>query len=458
MPSAPSAYTRGSIGRVMLTTALSMIPGTLAISGYNIVDTYFVSRLGTRPLAAMGFTFPVVMMVGCVYHGLGGGVMTPVAQLLGGGRREQAARMVTGGILLFTLIGLIISVAGILLIDPVFHRLGAHDDLMPMIREYMVIWYLGSLSVALGGAGTHLLVSAGIPKLGGAMMMFGLVLNAILDPLFIFGMFGLPRWGIAGAAIATVAAQLVALALVAAILHFKLRLISPISALFPYPRLLQAWRTIFRYGIPAILGMILNPAGMAVVTRAVAATGGEAAVAATSAAGRMEAVAFIFPMSLGMSLLPIIGQNFGAKRFDRIDTCRRVSMLFAFAFLVVMSVIYFCFAPAAAELFSHDPEVIRLMVRYLRVIAWGFAFIEIHRYSTFFFIGVGKAKSGAALNIMRVVGFMVPFTLVALYFDSLDGVFAARLAADVLAGCVGCVLAKGITSRMMRDGGIALRG
>ena len=109
-------YTRGSIAKVMLSTALSMVPGTLAISGYNVVDTYFVGRLGTRPLAAMGFTFPVVMIVGCIYHGLGGGVMTPVAQLLGAGRRDQAARMVTSGILLFTLIGLSLSIAGIALI------------------------------------------------------------------------------------------------------------------------------------------------------------------------------------------------------------------------------------------------------------------------------------------------------------------------------------------------------
>ncbi|MBQ6352453.1 MAG: MATE family efflux transporter [Lentisphaeria bacterium] len=448
-----STYLRGSIARVMLTTALSMVPGTLAISGYNLVDTYFVSRLGTDPLAAMGFTFPVVMIVGCIYHGLGGGVMTPVAQLLGAGRREQAARMVTSGIVLFTLLGAAISAAGIVFIDPVFRQLGAKADLMPMIREYMVIWFLGSLSVALGGAGTHLLVSAGSPRLGGAMMMFGLVLNAVLDPLFIFGWGPFPGRGIAGAAVATIIAQFVALALVTLILHFKLRLIAPLSGLFPYPRVLNAWRTIFRYGIPAILGMILNPAGMAVVTRAVEATGGKAGVAAASAAGRLEAVAFIFPMSLGMSLLPIIGQNFGAKQYDRIDTCRKLSMRFAFGFLAVMSVVYYFFAPEFAAIFSRDPAVLSIMVKCLRITAWGFAFIEIHRYSSFYFTGVGRAKSGAALNILRVVGLMVPLTLVAaLGFRSLDGVFCARLAADVLAGAIGSVLAARLTGRLMRAG------
>ena len=483
-----STYTRGSIAKVMFTTALSMVPGTLAISGYNIVDSYFVGKLGTPPQAAMGFTFPVVMIVGCIYHGLGGGVMTPVAQLLGGGRRDQAARMVTSGIVLFTLIGLTISLAGIALIDPVFHRLGAGDNLMPMIKKYMVIWYLGSLTVALGGAGTHLLVSAGKPRIGGAMMMAGLVLNAILDPFFIFGWGGassricafladwgitvpeaagfaaeaydflcrlLPPRGIAGAAIATVIAQAAALVLVTWILHFKLHLIAPLSALFPYPRVLHAWQTIFRYGIPAILGMVLNPAGMAVITRAVKATGNDAAVAAVSVAGKLEAVAFVFPMSLGMSLLPIIGQNFGAKRFDRIDLCRRISMRFAFVYLLFMSVVYYCCAPYAARMFSRDPKVVSLMVHYLRVITWGFAFIEIHRYSTFYFTGIGRAKSGAALNIMRVVGFMVPLTVISWLLGSLEGVFFARLAADVLAGSIGCLLARRLTRRMMAKNPVA---
>lgn len=454
-PASRPTYTRGSIFKVMLTTAVSMIPGTLAISGYNIVDTYFVGRLGTDQLAAMGFTFPVVMIVGCIYHGLGGGVMTPVAQLLGAGRRDQAARMVTSGIVLFSVIGIAMSLAGIALIDPVFRRLGAKPELMPMIREYMTIWFLGSLSVALSGAGSHLLVSAGSPRIGGVMMMFGLVLNAVLDPLFIFGWKFVPARGIAGAAVATVIAQVASLALVTMILHFKLHLIARLSALAPYPRVFNAWKTIFRYGIPAILGMVLNPAGMAVVTYAVAETGGKAAVAAVSAAGRLEAAAFVIPMSLGMSLLPIIGQNFGAKRYDRIDLCRRLSMRFAFLYLLAMSVVYYSCAPLAAHIFSEDPEVMRLMVRYLRIITWGFAFIEIHRYGTFFFTGTGRAKSGAALNIMRVVGLMVPFTLGALFFDSLDGVFSARLAADLLAGTIGCVLSMRLTKRLMRESRLA---
>ncbi len=449
MPPPAAGYTRGPIGRVMVSTAFSMLAGTLAISGYNIVDTYFVARLGKLPLAAMGFTFPVVMLVGCVYNGLGGGVMTPVAQLLGGGRREQAARMVTSGALLITLTGVLMGVAGCLSLDFIFIRLGATPEVLPMVRSYMVIWYLGSLTGALAMSGNHLLVAAGAPKTAGLMMMGGMVLNAVLDPFFIFGWWFFPELGIAGAALATVVSQLISLLALAAILHWRLRLIAPFSAI-PYPRLFRAWRVIARYGIPAMLGMVLNPVGMAVVTKAVAVTGGDTAVAATAAAGRLEAVAFIFPMSLGMSLLPMVGQNYGARAYDRIDRCRRFSMRFAGGFLLLMSVVYYVLAEPLSRVFSSDPEVVATMVRYVRITTWGFAFIEIHRYSTFFFTGSGHPTAAAALNVLRIIGFMVPLTLLALWQDSLDGVFYARLAADMAAGIIGCTLAKLLTRHLLR--------
>ena len=121
-----NAYTEGPIGSVMVKTALSMLPGTLAISGYNIVDTYFVSKLGTTPMAAMGFTFPIVMLVGCLYRGLDNGIMTPTAQLLGGRKLPRAARMVSSGAIMLILVSIAVGIIGSLTIDPVFRILLKH--------------------------------------------------------------------------------------------------------------------------------------------------------------------------------------------------------------------------------------------------------------------------------------------------------------------------------------------
>ena len=441
-------YTEGPVGRLMIASAFPMLAGTLSISGYNIVDTYFVGQLGRIPLAAMGYTFPVVMFIGCIYHGLGGGATTPVAQYLGAERRADAARIVSSATLLVLLAGLLIGVGGILSIDLLFPRLGATPQVMPDIRRYMTIWYLGSTVNALSMIGNHLLISGGTPRLAGTMMLAGMGLNALLDPLFISGFGFIPPLGVAGAALATVVAQGIALAALFVILHFKLHLIaSPWS--LTRSRLLAAWRVIARYGIPATLGMVLNPIGMAVVTFAVSRTGGDLAVAATNAAGRLEGVAFIFPMSLGMTLLPMIAQNFGAKRPDRINECRRFAMRFAAIFLAVMSIVYFTFAREFAALFVKDPEVAEMMARYLRIIVWGFAAIEIHRYSTFFFTGTGHPFAAAVLNLARVVVFMVPLTLAAMAVGTLNGIFAARLIADLASGTIGCVLAARLTHRLV---------
>ena len=94
-----AAYTTGPIGKTMLMTAFSMLAGTLAMSGYNIADTYFVGQLGKIPLAAMGFTFPVIMLIGCVFRGLGVGVMTNAAQALGSGNNAKAGKLITSGLL-----------------------------------------------------------------------------------------------------------------------------------------------------------------------------------------------------------------------------------------------------------------------------------------------------------------------------------------------------------------------
>ncbi len=197
------------------------------------------------------------------------------------------------------------------------------------------------------------------------LMLFGLGLNVLLDPLFIFGWCGFPVMGIAGAALATVISQAVCGIVALRLLYSRHRLIA--SPRIPRDTLGKAWKTIIRFAVPATLGMLLMPIGSAVITRIVASFG-DAAVAATAAASRLEVVAFIFPMALGIALMPMVAQNYGARRFDRINQCRRFAMRFAGGFLLTMAVIYFFAAPYVVGWFSKDPEVQRIMILYLRIV------------------------------------------------------------------------------------------
>ena len=441
-------YTSGPIGSTMIRAAFSMVAGTLAVCGYNLADTYFVSILGKQPLAAMGYTFPVIMLVGCLYHGLSSGLMTPVAQLLGSSRKKTAARQVSAGIMFILLISIVIAIIGCYSIDYVFIKFGATTDILPLIRDYMIIWYIGSFTGALAGTANSLLIASGAAKSAGFLMMGGMLTNVALDALLVFGFGPIPALGIAGASLATILSQACSATVGLLLLHKKEQMIG--SFKIPFTIIIKCWKTTMRYAIPAMLGMLLMPIGSAVVTKAVAACGGDNAVAAAAAAGRVEMAAFVFPMSLGITLMPMIAQNYGAKLFDRIRNCHKFSMNFAFIFLMVMAVIYFIAAPWIASWFSNDKEIKELIVIYLRIVPWGFAGIEVHRYGTFFYTATGHPNTAAILNGIRVLGFLVPFTLLAAYFNSVIGIFFARFVADFLAGILAFVLSRQLVKKLYK--------
>ena len=438
-----SNYTRGSIGGTMLKTAFAMLAGTLAMSGYNIVDTYFVGNLGKIPMAAMGFTMPIVMLVGCLFRGLTVGVMATSAQSLGGGRHERANLLIFSGLALITILSLAAGIAGSCVSGSLIKLMNASQEALPQAKAYMDIWFLGCVTAFVGLTGNDLLISSGFSRTASSIMVAGLLLNTLLDPLFIFGLGPVPAMGVRGAALATVIAQACSAATALTILHFKGLFVLKVP---PWRKMKSSWLLIIQYAIPSSLGMLMMPLGSFVITW-ITAKFGDAAVAATAAAARLEMLAFVFPMALGIALMPMVSQNFGARLYGRIRAGRRFSFHFAFWFLMVMAVLYFLLAEVLVRQFSRDLEVQKIMASCMRIIPWGFWAIEIHRYSGFFFTGCGHPRIAAYLNGLRVIGLLLPFSFLALCFKSLEGLFWARLAADVLSGTIGIILA----GRLVKD-------
>ena len=287
------SFTSAPIGRTMISTAISMLPGTLAISGYNIADTYFVGQLhNTVALAAMGYTFPVIMIIGCIFRGLATGIMATAAQALGGAKHGKAAKLITSGLCLTLVLSIICGLLGAHYIDWTFHQFGAQDNVMPYIRSYMVIWYWGVCTAALTMSCNDILMAAGSTKIASGMMVAGMLINVILDPIFIFGFAGIPAMGIAGAAWATVLSQAFAAAVMLLILHFRYRFLTFVALQWRF--LKNTWLMITRFAIPSMFGMLLMPIGNGVVTWVLSQFGDEA-VAASAAAGRLEVVAFFLP-------------------------------------------------------------------------------------------------------------------------------------------------------------------
>jgi len=423
-----------SVSRTLFGMAFPMLAGTFAMNAYNLTDTWFVSRLGTIPLAAMGFTFPVVMLLTCVSRGIGSGVTAIVSHAIGRHDHDDASRLVSHGTALTLLVTAVMSVGGYFLITPVFARLGAGPQTMPLIGEYMRTWYVGAVFMSLPMLGHGILISAGDSKAVSQLMIAGTVLNVILDPILIFGYLGCPAMGIRGAALATIIAQGVSTVWLLHLLLKKHRLLT-----WRRWRLVEytgSLRLITRFAIPSVLSMILMPISAMVITKLLSGYGHEV-IAATGAAGRIEMFAFMVPMALGISLTPFISQNFGAGRMDRVRQAQKLSTRFALGYGGAMTVVFFVAAPWLAAAFTDDAKVADTLVSYIRVISFGYGMMEVHRYCGFFLTGMYKPISASVLNAVRVVVLLIPLSFLGAHFWGVIGVFGGRLVTDIIVGFVG---------------------
>lgn len=441
-------YTTGPIGVIMLKTSSAMLIGTIALSLYNVVDTYFVGKLGTGPLAAMGFTLPVVMLCGCIFRGIFAGIMTISGQAIGAQDKQKAQETVRSGFYLAVLLSFLLAVIGKCYSHLVFHKLGASGETLEMVCGYMDIWFLGCVTGMVGVLGGDILIVVGDTKMASLAILSGTMTNVVLDYGLIFGNLGLPKMGIRGAALATIISQALCAILPWVLISNKYGLMRwrPL----PPAATLRYWKQEIVFGVPVMLGSIILPIGQTVVTR-IAAHFGDVAVAAMGAVNRLETLAFMIPMSVGFGLTAMTAQNYGAKAYDRLKQIYKTANLFAGLYLLAIAVVITLIADPLAHQFSNDPAVCDLMRKGLYIISWGFGLLEIHRYSGFFLTGCGKPLGGALLNIFRIVVLTIPLAFLALWLESVLWLFWGRLISDVLAGSVGLVVSGAMIWRLAKN-------
>ncbi|MEL7309508.1 MAG: MATE family efflux transporter, partial [Pseudomonadota bacterium] len=200
---------------------IPMIFGMITLMMFNLVDTFFISLLGTEPLAAVSFTFPVTFTVISLAIGLGIGTSAVIARALGSDKLDEARFDASMSLLVSVVMVFSLSVVGYLLIEPIFKLLGAGEQVLPLIHDYMSVWFLGSVFLITPMVGNSVLRASGDTKTPSIVMGGAGLINAILDPMLIFGFGPIPALGIQGAAIASVIAWSVAVVIILYILAVK---------------------------------------------------------------------------------------------------------------------------------------------------------------------------------------------------------------------------------------------
>lgn len=421
----------GPIALTLIRLTIPMLVGIFSMLAFNLVDTFFLGRLGTDSLAAISFTFPVVMAIGSVALGLGIGAAALVSRAIGTGDDEQVRRLTTDSLVLaLTIVGIFI-IAGLLTIEPIFRMLGADDTTLPLIRQYMLIWYPGMIFVVVPMVGNNAIRATGDTKTPSLIMLSAVLVNVVLDPILIFGLGPIPSLGIQGAAIATVFARATTLVIAVWVLYFRERMIT----LQPPPIhvALRSWGRLLYIGLPAAATNMILPVGLGIITAMVAIYGQEA-VAGLGVASRVETFALALIMALGSVLGPFTGQNWGAGRLDRVRAGIRTSQQFALIWGAITFVLLLVIARPLAALFNDDPRVINTIVLYLSLVPVSYGLFSVLQLSNVALNTLNRPLHAAALMVLRMFVLYVPLALAGSRLFGMQGIFGAAVVANAVAG------------------------
>ncbi len=412
---------------------LPMMFGIVSLMLFNIADIWFVGQLGTEPLAALAFTFPVTFSITSLAIGLGVGTSATLARLIGSGHTASAARMATDNLIMTTLLMLAVGFGGHWLIDPVFGLMGADAALMPLIHDYMTVWFSGSVFMVLNMVCNSIFRSAGDTRLSGVVMLFSSLLNLLLDPLLIFGLGPLPALGIQGAAVASVTAWMITTLLALHLLYHRrgmLLLSAPALA-----QMLGHWRQVMRISLPAALSHMMTPLANGVLTAVVAHHGAEA-VAAYGVGNRIESLALLVCLALSMTLPPFISQNYGAGQVARVRGAYIGSVRFALAWQALIFLLLFLFSAPLSLLFSDDPEVARWLGLWMLIVPAGFGFQASTFLSASSFNALHQPMRAMRISLLRLFVMYVPLGWLGSLLFGLPGMFAALVLANGITAAI----------------------
>lgn len=416
------------IGTLLAQYALPAIVAMVASSLYNMIDSIFIGQgVGALAISGLAITFPFMNLSAAFGAAIGVGSSTFLSVKLGQRDYGIANSILGNCVMLNILVGIVFGGVCLLFLEPILHFFGASAYTMPYAKDYMEI-------ILLGNAVTHLylglnavLRAAGKPKMAMYLTIFTVILNAVLDPLFIYTF----RLGIRGAAYATVLSQLVALGWQWMLFSKKNELLH-----FDYDKFKIKKRIVSSIVSIGISPFSMNACACLVVifiNNTLADYGGDMAVGAYGIANR---VAFVFVMvtfGVCQGMQPIAGYNYGAQNYSRLKEVLRLSVMAgtavcAFGFLIAMA----C-PRLVARLFTTDEALIAMSVTALRYIMAMFIIIGAQMVITNFFQSIGKAKVSIFLSLSRQLIFLVPALMVLPKVMGLDGVWLAMPLSDAIA-------------------------
>jgi putative MATE family efflux protein len=420
------------ITKLLLKFSIPATVGMLVNALYNVVDRIFVGNgVGRLALSAITAEFPMTLVVMAFNMLIGIGASTLISIRLGEGKKEEAQEILGNAFVLFLIIGALVTVLGLVFLEPILELLGASPDVMPYAKEYAGILTAGTLAFTFGMGMNNMIRAEGNPKMAMATMLIGAVTNIILDPIFIYVF----KWGIKGAAIATIISKIISAIWVLRYFltgsgHLRLDIrkikmktahIMSILSLGVAPFIMQL--------TASMLNLILNNSLMFY--------GGDLAMAAMGIVSGITNLMLMPLFGISQGLQPIVGYNYGARNFSRVKEALQKGMLLATAISIIGFLVIMLFPSQLVALFGkNDAPLIAMGAEGLQRFLFTLPILGALVVGSNYFQAIGKPKRALFLSLTRQLLFFIPSIIILPKFWGLKGIFYSGPVSDVLSTTV----------------------
>lgn len=431
----PTALGTEKIGKLLMQYAIPAIIAMTASSLYNMVDSIFIGHgVGTLAISGLALTFPLMNLAAAFGSLVGVGAATLVSVKLGQKDYDTAKSVLGNVVILNVLIGVLFTIITLIFLDPILYFFGASQDTIGYARDYMKIILLGNVITHLYMGLNSVLRSAGHPKQAMLATIATVIINTVLDPIFIYWF----DWGIQGAAIATITAQVIALVWLIKLFMNKDELIHFDKNIFKLKKKIVI--ASLSIGMSPFLMNLAATFVVILINQGLKRYGGDIAIGAYGIVNRLVFLFLMVVMGLNQGMQPIAGYNFGAKLYERVTKVLKLT-IYAATVVTTIGFIVGMFLPRfAVSIFTTDPELISIASEGMKYVVMFFPIVGFQMVVSNFFQSIGMAGKAIFLSLTRQVLFLIPLLLILPRFLGTTGVWISMPIADLVACIVAAVM------------------
>ena len=419
------------IGKLLMKFSIPAIVGMLVNALYNVVDRMFIGHIGggvgKLALSGVTVTFPIANIIMAFGMLVGIGTAALISIKLGQQKKEEAEHILGNALTLIIIISILVTTVGLIFLEPMLLKFGASKETFPYAKEYITVILIGVVFQNIGFGLNNTIRSEGNPRIAMFTMLIGGILNTILDPLFIFVF----NMGTRGAAIATVISQAVNTIWV---LSYFFSGKSVLKIRYKNLKLdTKVIMSIFAIGMSPFSMQLAASVVTIISNRSLVKYGGDLALGAMGIIMSISMFVLMPIFGINQGCQPIIGYNYGAKKYDRVKHALKLGILAATTITVTGTVIIQLFAKQLIGIFNKDPQLLAIGIHGIRIYLFMLPVIGFQIVSANYFQAIGKAKISMFLSLSRQVIILIPLLFILPRFFDLNGVWISGPSADAIA-------------------------